>query len=139
MNHDMSMLPMLFSALQKKMMEQHQKIMDQYHISKTHMPYIMMLNSNKNGMTQHELSEKSFLDKAHTSRALKELLEKNILEKENIGKYKNKFKLTDEGITIANAFKVEGSKMHQRVFEALTKEEINQLRNIITKLYQSIE
>ena len=31
MTHDMSLLPMLFSAIQKKMMEQHQKIMDKYH------------------------------------------------------------------------------------------------------------
>lgn len=139
MNPDMSLLPMLFSALQKKMMEQHQKIMDQYQISKAHMPYIMMLNSNKDGMTQHELSEKSFLDKAHTSRALKELAEKGVLEKEDINKYKNKFKLTTKGLEIADAFKVQGSKMHQRVFETLTKEELSQLRGIITKLYDAIK
>ncbi|MFH0766511.1 MAG: MarR family transcriptional regulator [Bacillota bacterium] len=139
MNHDMSLLPMLLAALQKKMMEQHQKIMDQYQISKAHMPYIMMLNSNQEGMNQHELSEKSFLDKAHTSRALKELQEKEILVKEDINKYKNKFRLTPKGLEIANAFKVEGSKMNQKVFESLTKEELEQLRNIITKLYQSIE
>ncbi|MBU1140967.1 MAG: MarR family transcriptional regulator, partial [Firmicutes bacterium] len=117
----------------------HQKIMDQYQISKAHMPYIMMLNSNQEGMNQHELSEKSFLDKAHTSRALKELQEKEILVKEDINKYKNKFRLTPKGLEIANAFKVEGSKMNQKVFESLTKEELEQLRNIITKLYQSIE
>ncbi len=139
MNHDMSLLPMLFSALQKKMMEQHQKIMDLYHISKAHVPYLMMLNANKDGMTQHELSEKSFLDKAHTSRALKELIESGILEKGDITKYKNKYKLTEKGLEIAKAFKAQGAKMHQRVFEVLTKEELSQLRSIIAKLYDTIE
>lgn len=139
MNHDMSLLPMLFSALQKKMMEQHQKIMDQYQISKAHMPYLMMLRSSKEGMTQHELSEKSFLDKAHTSRALKELLEKNLVEKEDLSKYKNKFKLTEKGLEVAQAFKAEGSKMHKKVFETLSKEELEQLRNIISKLYDAID
>ncbi len=139
MNHDMSLLPMLFSALQKKMMEQHQKIMDLYQISKAHMPYIMMLNTNKEGMTQHELTEKSFLDKAHTSRSLKELIEKDIIEKEEINKYKNKFKLTSKGLEIAQAFKAEGSKMHKKVFESLSKDELDQLRNILTKLYDAIE
>ncbi|MCF7930773.1 MAG: MarR family transcriptional regulator [Acholeplasmataceae bacterium] len=139
MNHDMSLLPMVFSALQKKMMEQHQKIMDLYQISKAHMPYIMMLNTNKEGMTQQELTEKSFLDKAHTSRSLKELIEKNIVEKEDINKYKNKFKLTSKGLEIAQAFKAEGSKMHQKVFETLSKNELDQLRNILTKLYDAIE
>ncbi len=139
MNHDILLLPMLFTALQKKMMEQHQKIMDQYQISKAHMPYLMMLRSNKEGMTQHELSEKSFLDKAHTSRALKELLEKNLVEKEDISKYKNKFKLTEKGLKVAQAFKAEGSKMHKKVFEALSKEELEQLRNIIAKLYDAID
>ncbi len=139
MSHDMSLLPMLFSALQKKMMEQHQKIMDHYQISKAHMPYIMMLNTSKEGMTQHELTEKSFLDKAHTSRALKELIEKDIIEKEDINKYKNKFKLTSKGLEIAQAFKAEGSKMHKKVFESLSKDELDQLKNILTKLYDAIE
>lgn len=139
MSHDMSLLPMVFSALQKKMMEQHQKIMDHYQISKAHMPYIMMLNNVKEGMTQHELTEKSFLDKAHTSRSLKELIEKSIIEKEDINKYKNKFKLTPKGLEIAKAFKAEGSKMHQKVFETLSEEELDQLKNILTKLYDAIE
>ncbi|MBN2300068.1 MAG: MarR family transcriptional regulator [Acholeplasmataceae bacterium] len=139
MNHDMSMLPMLFSALQKKMMEQHQKIMDKYQISKSHMPYIMMLKSNKEGMTQHELTEKSFLDKALTSRSLRELLEKGYVEKENTSKYKNKFRITEKGSQVARAFKIEGAKVHKKVLEALSDEEIEQLGKIVSKIYEAFE
>jgi len=139
MSHDMSLLPMLFSAIQKKMMEQHQKIMDKYGISKSHMPYIMMLKSNKEGMTQQELTEKSFLDKAHTSRSLKELLEKGYVEKENTSKYKNKFRLTEQGLEVAKEFKTEGAKVHKKVFEVLSEEEIQQLGKIVSKIYDAFE
>ena len=139
MNQDMSLLPMLFSALQKKMMEQHQKIMDKYQISRSHMPYLMMSKSSKDGMTQQELSEKSFLDKAHTSRSLKELLEIGFVEKENINKYKNKFKLTEKGLKVAKEFKTEGAKVHKKVFEVLTEEETQQLGKIISKIYDAFE
>ncbi|PKK97347.1 MAG: hypothetical protein CVV58_01710 [Tenericutes bacterium HGW-Tenericutes-3] len=139
MNHDMSLLPMLFSALQKKMMEHHQKIMDKYGISKSHMPYIMMLKSSKEGMTQQELTEKSFLDKALTSRSLRELVEKEYVEKEDTSKYKNKFMLTEKGLEVAKAFKAEGAKVHKKVFEALSEEEIEQLGKIVTKIYDAFE
>lgn len=138
MQNDMSLMPMLFSALQKKMMEQHQIIMDRYHISKTHMPYLMILKQNPEGMTQHEMTEKSFLDKAHTSRALKELLDMAYIKKDDLSKYKNKYYLTEKGLEIAEAFRVSSQKIKQKVFETLSQEEMAQLTNIMKKLHEAI-
>ena len=139
MNKDISLLPMLFAALHKKMMEQHQKILATNNLSKTHLPYLMILNDNQDGLMQNEMSEMLFLDKAHTSRSLKELQENGYIVKGDINTYKNKFRLTDKGIDIAKTFKNQNALMRQKVFETLNKEEIDQLSNIISKLYKSIE
>jgi DNA-binding MarR family transcriptional regulator len=139
MNKDISLLPMLFAALHKKMMEQHQKILAANNLSKTHLPYLMILNDNQDGLMQNEMSEMLFLDKAHTSRSLKELQENGYIVKGDINTYKNKFRLTDKGIDIAKTFKNQNALMRQKVFETLNKEEIDQLSNIISKLYKAIE
>jgi len=139
MNKDISLLPMLFAALHKKMMEQHQKILASNNLSKTHLPYLMILNDNQDGLMQNEMSDILFLDKAHTSRSLKELQENGYIVKGDVNTYKNKFRLTDKGIDIAKTFKNQNALMRQKVFETLTKEEIDQLSNIISKLYKAIE
>jgi len=139
MNKDISLLPMLFAALHKKMMEQHQKILASNNLSKTHLPYLMILNDNQDGLMQNEMSEMLFLDKAHTSRSLKELQENGYIVKGDINTYKNQFRLTDKGIDIAKTFKSQNALMRQKVFETLNKEEIDQLSNIISKLYKAIE
>ena len=139
MNKDISLLPMLFAALHKKMMEQHQKILAANNLSKTHLPYLMILNDNQDGLMQNEMSEMLFLDKAHTSRSLKELQENGYIVKGDVNTYKNKFRLTDKGIDIAKTFKNQNALMRQKVFETLNKEEIDQLSNIISKLYKAIE
>jgi len=139
MNKDISLLPMLFAALHKKMMEQHQKILAANNLSKTHLPYLMILNDNQDGLMQNEMSDMLFLDKAHTSRSLKELQENGYIVKGDINTYKNKFRLTDKGIDIAKTFKNQNALMRQKVFETLNKEEIDQLSNIISKLYKAIE
>ena len=130
---------MLFAALHKKMMEQHQKILASNNLSKTHLPYLMILNDNQDGLMQNEMSDMLFLDKAHTSRSLKELQENGYIVKGDINTYKNKFRLTDKGIDIAKTFKNQNALMRQKVFETLSKEEIDQLSNIISKLYKAIE
>ncbi|HBG33258.1 MAG: hypothetical protein A2084_04165 [Tenericutes bacterium GWC2_39_45] len=139
MNKDISLLPMLFAALHKKMMEQHQKILAANNLSKTHLPYLMILNDNQDGLMQNEMSEMLFLDKAHTSRSLKELQENGYIVKGDVNTYKNKFRLTDKGIDIAKTFKNQNALIRQKVFETLNKEEIDQLSNIISKLYKAIE
>jgi DNA-binding MarR family transcriptional regulator len=139
MNKDISLLPMLFAALHKKMMEQHQKILASNNLSKTHLPYLMILNDNQDGLMQNEMSDMLFLDKAHTSRSLKELQENGYIVKGDVNTYKNKFRLTDKGIDIAKTFKNQNALMRQKVFETLSKEEIDQLSNIISKLYKAIE
>jgi len=139
MNKDISLLPMLFAALHKKMMEQHQKILASNNLSKTHLPYLMILNDNQDGLMQNEMSDMLFLDKAHTSRSLKELQENGYIVKGDINTYKNKFRLTDKGIDIEKTFKNQNALMRQKVFETLSKEEIDQLSNIISKLYKAIE
>ncbi len=137
--HDMSLMPMVFSAIQKKMMEQHQIIMDKYHISRTHMPYLMMLRHESEGMTQHDMTEKSFLDKAHTSRALKELIDLGYVKKDDLSKYKNKYYLTDKGKKVAEAFVVSSNKIKENIMNTLTTEEVEQLTSIMRKLHQAID
>ncbi len=139
MKEDMSLLPMLFQALHKKMMEQHQKLMEAHQLSKIHIPYIMMLSKIKEGLTQKELSDKTMLDKAHTSRAIRELIEKGIIEKDSDISYKYKLKLTNKGLELSELFKNQADQIHKKVFSSLDDDEIKDLRRLIQKLYQAID
>lgn len=132
-------MPILFAAMRKKMMEQHQSILSSHHLSKTHLPYLLILNDKLEGLMQNEMSEMLALDKAMTSRSLKELQVNGYVIKEEINTYKNKFRLTDKGHEVVREFKKQNALMREKVFEALTVDEIDQLSNIIAKLYQAFE
>jgi len=88
---------------------------------------------------QNEMSEMLDLDKALTSRSLKELQINGYVIKEDVSTYKNKFRLTEKGHDVVREFKKQNALMREKVFEALTSEEIDQLSNIISKLYQALE
>jgi DNA-binding MarR family transcriptional regulator len=139
MKKDISLMPILFAAMRKKMMEQHQAILKSHHLSKTHLPYLLILNDKSEGLMQNEMSEMLDLDKALTSRSLKELQINGYVIKEDVSTYKNKFRLTEKGHDVVREFKKQNALMREKVFEALTSEEIDQLSNIISKLYQALE
>lgn len=138
MKNSISMLPTLLKILQQKMMEEHIKYLETLDLSKQHVPYLMVLWNNREGLSQKEIIDKIRFDKAHTSRALKELVNKNIVIKEDKNGYKNKYFLAKSGLEIAQNIKLENQRIHEEVFAILTEEERLQIEKIVKKLTDHI-
>lgn len=138
METSLSMLPTLLHTLRKKMMESHNKIVESYGLTQMHIPYLMVLCNHEEGLAQKDMIGKIHLDKAHASRALKELVEKGIVIKEDIQTYKNKYFLSKKGFKLSNEMKVSSRNTHEKVFSILTDDERMQLENIIKKLTEQI-
>lgn len=134
MKQSISMLPMLLNVLQKKMMEEHISYLETFGLTKQHIPYLMILWNHKEGISQTDMIDQIHFDKAHASRALKDLLLKKIIVKEDINTYKNKYFLSESGLEIAQKIKLQNKKIHEEIFSILTDEERIQIENIVKKL-----
>ncbi len=125
---------MLLNVLQKKMMEEHISYLETFGLTKQHIPYLMILWNHKEGISQTDMIDQIHFDKAHASRALKDLLLKKIIVKEDINTYKNKYFLSESGLEIAQKIKLQNKKIHEEIFSILTDEERIQIENIVKKL-----
>jgi DNA-binding MarR family transcriptional regulator len=134
MDNSISMLPMLLHTLRKKMMEEYNKLLESYGLTQAHVPYLMVLCHHKDGLPQKEMIDIIHLDKAHASRALKELVIKDIFIKEDKNAYKNKYFLSDKGLDLTKKMKLLNQSSHEEVFSILTDDERMQLENIVKKM-----
>ncbi len=138
MDNSISMLPTLLHTLRKKMIEEHHKLLESYGLTKMHIPYLMVLCHHKEGLPQKDMIDIIHLDKAHASRALKELVSKDILIKEDKHTYKNKYFLSKKGLELTNKMKTLDQDSHKEIFSTLTSEERVQLESILKKLTDHI-
>ena len=138
MQKDISYLPLLFHSIQKKISESHETIMASSNLTRRHIPFIMVIKKYDNGITQQELSEYMHMDKAHTSRTLKDLEEKGYVEKVGNNTYKNKYLLSQQGEDIFKTIKDANQQILNRVLGILTEEELQTFEKIIRKLIQEL-
>lgn len=134
MSRDISYLPVLFHTLHKKMMEEHENIITSYDLTRKHVPFLMVMARSEEGFTQQEISEKMSMDKAHTSRTLRELEEKGYVLKLGEGSYKHKYIITEKAKKIKEIIKSSNDEIVKRMLEVLTDDEINQFESIIKKI-----
>lgn len=127
-------LPVFFHHLGKKMSEEHTKVLEKYELTPSHAPLIFTLNEHKEGLYQSQLARKLYYNRAHMSRTLKELVEKEFLTQENINTYKNRYFITKKGSEVAKAIKQAGENVKNQVFSVLTEEEINEFERIVKKM-----
>lgn len=139
MKKDMTTLPMIFNTLHKKMMEKHHDILNSYNLSKVHMPYLLIISDHQEGITQKAMTNVLFMDKAHASRALKDLLNKAMINKDDETVYKNKYYLTDLGKKVVEDIRTSSMKMREKIILALTPEEIDAFRKLSEKLVSVID
>lgn len=138
-NTSIDSMPTLFAALHKRMMENHQKILSEYGLTKIHMPYLMILNDHKEGLTQREMIDALFLDKGHASRALRDLLEKDMIKRDDETMYKNKYYLLDQGKEVVTAVKKDSMQLRMKILELMTEEEMILFRNLAEKILKILE
>lgn len=139
MNPDLNSLPMLFSALHKKMMEQHHKLLIEAGLSRIHIPYLMILSEHKEGLTQKEMIDLLFLDKAHASRALRDLIDKHMIRKDEETIYKNKYYLEEDGMHIIKKMNETTQAWRMRIFSELDDDEISLFKRLTEKLLKLLE
>lgn len=138
-NTNLDQMPTLFAALHKRMMENHQKILSEFGLTKIHMPYLMILKDHEEGLTQKEMIDALFLDKGHASRALRDLLEKEMIKRDDETMYKNKYHLLDQGQKVVTAVKKDSMQLRMKILELMTEEEIVLFRNLAEKIIKILE
>ncbi len=138
MENSMSTLPVLLGVLRKRIMEEQMKYLDQFDLSKQHIHYLIVLWNHKEGLLQKELVEFVHFDKAHASRALKELIIKDMIYKEDKNTYKNKYYLTEKGLEVAGKIKTRSHKIIEDIFSILSEEEKKQMEATLKKLTDHI-
>jgi len=131
-------LPAFFHQMNKLMMEEHLKILSSYELTKVHVPILMVLSNHESGLYQSELARKLYYNRAHISRTLKELLERDFIYQENTNTYKNRYFISEKGITVADAIRASGKNIKERLFSVLTEEEPNEFGRLVKKMMETL-
>lgn len=139
MNQDLNSLPILFAALHKKMMEQHQKLLLEAGLSRIHVPYLMILSEHEQGLTQKEMIDLLFLDKAHASRALRDLIDKKMIRKNDETIYKNKYFLEENGRKMIQKMQETQQALRMKMLSALDEDEVLLFKRLSEKLLKLLE
>ena len=139
MDSKLNAMPNLFSALHKKMMENHQQLLSHYGLSKIHLPYLMILSAHEDGLTQKEMVDQLFLDKGHASRALRDLVDKHMINKDDQTTYKNKYFTNENGLKVVQAVRKQTMDLRKKVIESLTEEELVLFTKVIEKMIEVLE
>ena len=121
----------------KKLRKKQDDLLLPYGLSNFHAGYISNLERHGE-LSMADLTDLSGVDKANTTRVVKDLLDKQIVEKQG-GERKFKLNLTQKGKTIATEFKKRIEKFMQKVFSNFTVDEKNTLCKLLDKLFNSIK
>ncbi len=136
---DISYLPVLFHTLNKLMMEQHEDILKEFELTRRHVPFLIMLSRYPEGLTQQELSEKLNLDKAHTSRTLRDLEAKGYVNKLGETAYKNKYVETGTAQKVKCLVEKKNHDIVNKILEVLTDDELDAFENLVKKITSSLQ
>ena len=108
-----------------------------FSLSSFHAKYIKLLHKFKE-MTMNKLTELIGVDKANTTRAVKELLDQQVVEKQG-GIRKFKLILTKKGVEIAEKFMFAFDNFFKKVLKDFTDAEKTTLVNLLNKLHFGLE
>jgi len=135
--------PMLGQIQTNKIMKaakaQMNKLLRPYGISSLYFPFILQLYFNES-MTLKELNEALGVDKAHTTRAIKDLKKKGYVydDRKTPKALKYKLYLTNEGTELALYLKSVVDRFEKSLSEALSQEEIKTLVSLHEKILAAI-
>ena len=138
MHKDINNLALLMHNLFKSMADLHERQLESFDVTKKHIPFLMLLGKQKEGLTQPEITGKLNFDKGHISRTLRELKNKGYVEKIGDTSYKNKFVITEKSNEIIKLIKEENQKIVTRVSEVLSEDEIKAFESTIKKIIDVI-
>ncbi len=127
-------LPVFFHRINKRMMNEHLKIFKAYDLNRIDVPVIMTLKQHEDGLYQSEIARLLSYNRAHISRTLKELCEREFVYQEDINTYKNRYFITDKGLQVGKDVEETGRKIREHIFSVLTEDEVKEFERIIKKI-----
>lgn len=131
-------LPLILGKIMKKLHSFADPILIKYELSRIHVHYLVALSDCEKSLSAKELSEKLSVDKANTSRAINELLERGFVEKETEEQKSYPLRLTERGKQVAKDLKEHNAKELMAMLSVLTAEEKIQMKQILTKISNNI-
>lgn len=126
--------PVYIADVLKKMHKMQAESLEDYSLSAIHAPYMTTLAAHAEGLTMAELSKILKLDKANTSRAMNELLDKGFAEKAEDKKKKSVLRLTESGLAAAAALTERMTAFIDEVLSPLDGFEKRRLYKLLYKL-----
>lgn len=121
------------SGVIKKLCKKEDEMLAPFGLTHFHARYIENVY-RFNSITMADLTELSGTDKANTTRVVKDLLNQDIVLKSG-GERKFCLTLTQKGKEIAENFKQAKEKFMKRVFKDFNKQEIENLKTLLEKLF----
>jgi DNA-binding MarR family transcriptional regulator len=121
------------TAVIKKLSKKEDEMLSPFSLTHSHARYLENVHRFKI-VTMADLTELSGTDKANTTRVVKELLKQDIVVKSG-GERKFSLTLTEKGRQIAEHFKQQKEKFMKNVFKDFTKEELQNLKALLQKLF----
>lgn len=125
-------------VLKKRMRKMDEELI-KYNITGSHAPFILLLSENKEGLTMTELSKKTRVDKALTSRVIKDLMDKNYIIKNTEKNRNSKISLSKKGEKIALNICTYLKKERLNILEIFNKEEIKEIKKCIELVMNKLE
>ena len=129
-------LPVLCNKMNKIFQKQYDEFLKPYGLSKFHAFYLTYLAKFRDGLKMVDLNTLIGCDKANTSRAIADLIEKGIICKDNNIDKEKKYNviLTDKGLEIANALTNNSEQIINDMLGNLEQDEVGQLFYLIKKV-----
>ena len=128
--------PLIFNKLIKNCNRQYDLFLKPYGLSKHHAFYLTCLHKFKEGLTMNNFNSIIGCDKANTSRAIADLLDKGLIckssEFENEKKYS--IRLTSKGFEIADSFVQDSKKYMEALLDVLTDYECDSFMKTLKKI-----
>jgi DNA-binding MarR family transcriptional regulator len=134
---DFDYLPVLFSKVRKYIQKRNMELLAPHGLSSLHAMYIMSLFKHQEGMTRNELNDILGVNKANTSRAVNDLVEKGYATLEDCPLRRNaKIIISEKGMELAELIRNNTRSMREKFFSVLTDEVKHLIRTIILKMLE---
>jgi len=128
---------LIISNVMKKLKKEEDVILSKYGLTHFHSRYVVAIN-NHNLITMNELTEAIGVDKANTTRVVKDLLNSEVVEKSG-GVRKFGLSLTNKGKQIAEEFKLKVTNFLKKVFKDFSELEVHNLKTLLEKMFLGIK
>lgn len=134
-------MPILFNRVIKTFNKVYDEYLKPYGLSKFHGFYLMALFKHPSGLKLNDFTSIIGCDKANTSRAVADLEEKKLADRDYSTTTEKKYlvKLTEAGKVIASKFDDNIRKFAEKVFSCLDERERLQLIYLMNKIKEGFE